>query len=166
MGPLFAVGVGERIKKELIENFNLHTIVRLPNGVFAPYAGIETNLLFFEKGKPTDEIWYYELPLPPDRQNMENPCYTKTRPVCYEEFEPLQKWWDNRQEDEHAWKIPAKEVAKNNYNLDIKNPRPTKLSEQRSPEDISSSVIEKEKKILEVMQEIQEELVEGWKNAE
>lgn len=140
--------------------------MRLPNGVFAPYTGIETNLLFFEKGKPTNEIWYYELQLPPDRQNMENPCYTKTRPLRYEEFEPIQEWWDNRQEDEHAWKITAEEAAKNNYNLDIKNPRSGKLSEQRSPKDISSSVIEKEKKILEVMKEIQVELIKGRENAE
>ena len=63
-GPLFAGGVAARIKKELLEDFNLHTIVRLPNGVFSPYTSIPTNLLFFQRDGPTEEIWYYELPLP------------------------------------------------------------------------------------------------------
>lgn len=165
-GTLFAAGVGARIKKDLIENFNLHTIVRLPKGVFSPYTGIETNLLFFEKDGPTKEIWYYELPLPLDRQDMENPCYTKTRPLRYEEFKSLQEWWGNRQENDFAWKISAEEAARNNYNVDIKNPNPKKLSEQRALEDILSGVIDKEKKILEVLQEIRTELLKGRKNAE
>ncbi len=64
MDFLFGEGVKTAIKEKLLEEFNLHTIVRLPNGVFAPYTGINTNLLFFEKGKPTEEIWYFEHPLP------------------------------------------------------------------------------------------------------
>jgi len=165
-GTLFAAGVGARIKKDLIENFNLHTIVRLPKGVFSPYTGIETNLLFFEKDGPTKEIWYYELPLPTDRQDMENPCYTKTRPLHYEEFEPLQKWWNNRQENDHAWKISGEEAARNDYNLDIKNPNQEKTSEQRTPEDILSSVIGEEKRILEIIQEIRTILLKGREDAE
>lgn len=121
-GTLFAAGIGTRIKKQLVEEFNLHTIVRLSKGVFAPYTGIETNLLFFERNGPTREIWYYELPPPPERQELENPCYTKTRPLRYEEFEPLQQWWNNRQENEHAWKVTAEQIAANDYNLDVNNP--------------------------------------------
>ena len=64
-GTLFGEGVKTRIKEELLKECNLHTIVRLPNGVFAPYTGINTNLLFFTKGEPTKEIWYYEHPYPP-----------------------------------------------------------------------------------------------------
>jgi hypothetical protein len=74
-GTLFGDGVCARIKEELLKEFNLHTIVRLPNGVFAPYTGIPTNLLFFDRSGPTREVWYYEQPLPEGRKN-----YTKTAP--------------------------------------------------------------------------------------
>lgn len=100
-GFLFADGVGARIKQELMEGFNLHTIVRLPNGVFAPYTSIPTNILFFERGAPTKDVWYYEQPLPLGQKN-----YTKTRPVQFEEFASLLAWWSNREENEHAWQVP------------------------------------------------------------
>jgi type I restriction enzyme M protein len=157
-GTLFASGVGARIKKELIDNFNLHTIVRLPKGVFAPYTGIETNLLFFERDGPTKEIWYYEHPLPPERQKLKNPCYTKSKPLRYEEFEPLIKWWNDRVENEHAWKIAVEDVIKNDYNLDIKNPNKVSAKEYRKPEEIVTSIIEKEKKIFELLVEIRDKI--------
>ena len=160
-GTLFGDGVSARIKKELLEGFNLHTIVRLPKGVFAPYTSIETNLLFFERGGPTKEIWYYELPLPEGRKN-----YTKTKPLKFEEFGPVIEWWNNREENEHAWKVPVEEVIKNNYNLDIKNPNRAKEEEHRPPEEIVASVMEKEKRILEIMQEIQAQINQGWQDAE
>ena len=72
-GTLFGDGVCARIKEELLKEFNLHTIVRLPNGVFAPYTSIPTNMLFFDRSGPTQEVWYYEQPLPEGRKN-----YTKT----------------------------------------------------------------------------------------
>lgn len=165
-GTLFATGVGARIKKDLVENFNLHTIVRLPKGVFAPYTGIETNLLFFEKDGPTKDLWYYELPLPLGRQEMENPCYTKTRPLRYEEFESLQSWWSDRREIEHAWKVTKEQIAEKDYNLDIRNPNQKKTGEQRATEEIVSSIIDKEKRILEIMQEIQIQIQKGWKNGD
>ena len=80
-GTLFGDGVCARIKEELLKEFNLHTIVRLPNGVFAPYTSIPTNLLFFDRSGPTKDIWYYEQPLPEGRKN-----YTKTQPLQFEEF--------------------------------------------------------------------------------
>ena len=132
--------------------------MRLPKGVFAPYAGIETNLLFFERDGPTSEIWYYEHPLPPERQKLKNPCYTKTKPLRYEEFTPLQKWWNNRDENENAWKVSIDDVLKNDYNLDIKNPNKEKDIEYRPLEEIVTNIIEKEKKIFELMQEIQEQI--------
>ncbi|CAM4393583.1 type I restriction-modification system subunit M [Deinococcus marmoris] len=104
-GFLFAQGVGARIKQEMLEGFNLHTIVRLPSGVFAPYTSIPTNILFFERGEPTQEIWYYEHPLPTGQKN-----YTKTRPVQFEEFAPLLAWWSNREESEQAWRVPWAEL--------------------------------------------------------
>jgi type I restriction enzyme M protein len=116
-GTLFGEGVKTRIKEKLLEDCNLHTIVRLPNGVFSPYTGIKTNLLFFTKGQPTQEIWYYEHPYPPGYKS-----YSKTKPIKIEEFAPEKAWWDNREESEFAWKVPIQVIKDNGYNLDIKNP--------------------------------------------
>jgi type I restriction enzyme M protein len=104
-GTLFGEGVKTRIKEKLLTECNLHTIVRLPNGVFNPYTGIKTNILFFEKGKPTKDIWYYEHPYPPGQKS-----YNKTNPIRIEEFEPEKKWWRKRVENEHAWKVDFKEL--------------------------------------------------------
>jgi type I restriction enzyme M protein len=160
-GTLFGDGVCARIKEELLNKFNLHTIIRLPKGVFAPYTDIETNLLFFERDGPTKEIWYYEVPLPEGRKQ-----YTKTKPMRFEEFKPVIEWWHNREENEHAWKVPVEDVIKNNYNLDIKNPNKAKAEEYRPPEEIVASIIEKEKRIFELMQEIQAQIRKGWGDAE
>lgn len=102
-GTLFGDGISAVIKEEMLKEFRLHTIVRLPQGVFAPYTDIPANLLFFERGGPTDTIWYYELPLPEGRKK-----YSKTAPLQFEEFEPVLAWWNDRQEGEkcpHAWKV-------------------------------------------------------------
>lgn len=157
-GTLFDTGIGARIKKELLDNFNLHTIVRLPKGVFAPYTGIETNLLFFEKDEPTKEVWYYELPLPPDRQEMGTPCYTKTRPLQYEEFEPLQKWWNQREENKYAWRVPVEVFVKNEYNLDVKNPTSQEKDKVLPPEQLVNEVLEKEQRIIRLIEEIKQAL--------
>jgi len=95
----------------------VHTIVRLPQSVFAPYATVNTNLIFFEKGKPTKEIWYYEHTLPDGQK-----AYSKTKPIRLEEFEPIKQWWNNRQESEAAWKVPIQSIIDRNFDLDIKNP--------------------------------------------
>jgi len=116
-GTLFGEGVKTRIKEELLEKCNLHTIVRLPNGVFNPYTGIKTNLLFFTKGEPTKEVWYYEHPYPEGYKS-----YSKTKPLRIEEFTPEKAWWDNHEENEFAWRVPIEEIKSNGYNLDIKNP--------------------------------------------
>jgi type I restriction enzyme M protein len=115
-GTLFGDGVTARIKEKLLEECNLHTIVRLPNGIFAPYTDINTNLLFFTKGEPTKEIWYYEQPLPEGYKK-----YTKTKPVRIDDFAGLSEWWDNRIENELAWKVSIDTIKANNYNLDVKN---------------------------------------------
>src|SRR6266550_3076149 len=123
-GTLFGDGICARIKDELLKDFNLHTIVRLPNGVFAPYTSIPTNLLFFDRSHPTEEVWYYEQPLPEGRKN-----YTKTQPIQFEEFAGCLEWWSKREENGRAWKIPAKDLLEYNtdstlkaVNLDRKNP--------------------------------------------
>jgi type I restriction enzyme M protein len=121
-GTLFGTGVKSRIKEELLKECNLHTIVRLPKGVFAPYTGINTNLLFFTKGEPTHEIWYYEHPYPPGVKS-----YNKTKPIRIEEFEAERAWWggekrEGRVENECAWRVPVEEIRAADYNLDRKNP--------------------------------------------
>ncbi len=157
-GTLFGDGVCARIKKELLEEFNLHTIVRLPNGVFAPYTGIPTNLMFFERNGTTKDIWYYELPLPEGRKQ-----YTKTQPMQFEEFKPVIEWWKDRQENEYAWKIPVKKVVENGYNLDIKNPNSKQDLEHLPPEQLAESILKKELRIAEIMNEIKQILAEGIK---
>lgn len=116
-GFLFGEGVATRIKENLLEKCNLHTVVRLPNGVFAPYTGIKTNLLFFEKGKPTRDVWYFEHPYPDGVKN-----YNKTKPINIKEFDLEKAWWNKRVENEYAWKVSYAELKQRNYNLDIKNP--------------------------------------------
>lgn len=116
-GSLFGEGVKTRLKEKLLEECNLHTIVRLPNGVFAPYTGIKTNILFFTKGEPTKHVWYYEHPYPPGYKS-----YSKTKPLRIEEFELEKKWWTKRKVTDQAWKVSAKDIKEAGYNLDIKNP--------------------------------------------
>jgi type I restriction enzyme M protein len=159
-GTLFADGVAARIKEHLLTNFNLHTVVRLPNGVFAPYTSIPTNLLFFDASGPTDTIWYYEHPLPEERKN-----YTKTKPLRYEEFEPLLQWWDEREENERAWQVAVSEVLKYDdegnllsANLDLKNPNAGEDFEHVAPEKLVARIVKKEQQILVLMGEIQQSL--------
>jgi type I restriction enzyme M protein len=116
-GTLFGEGIKTRIKEQLLTTCNLHAVVRLPNGVFAPYTGIKTNLLFFTKGTPTEHVWFYEHPYPPGVKN-----YNKTKPMRLEEFAAEKAWWSNRVENEQAWKVSADDIKARNYNLDIKNP--------------------------------------------
>jgi type I restriction enzyme M protein len=162
-GTLFGDGVCARVKEQLLREFNLHTIVRLPNGVFAPYTSISTNLLFFERSGPTKEIWFYEIPLPEGRKN-----YTKTMPMQFEEFSECVKWFHpigKRRENEHAWKVRAEEVIRYDEagslvsgNLDIKNPSGKASLEHLPPELLLGDIIAKEQRILEIMDEIRAEL--------
>ena len=116
-GTLFGEGVKTRIKERLLTECDLHTIVRLPKGVFAPYTSINTNVLFFTKGRPTKNVWYYEHPYPEGYKS-----YSKTKPMRIEEFKPEKKWWKKRKESERSWKVPIADIRARGYNLDIKNP--------------------------------------------
>jgi type I restriction enzyme M protein len=116
-GSLTGDGVKQRVREKLLTDCNLHTIVRLPNSVFQPYATVATNLLFFDKGKPTKDIWYYEHRLPEGQKS-----YSKTKTIQVQELDPIKKWWKKREESDICWKVNIKTIADRNYDLDIKNP--------------------------------------------
>jgi len=152
-GTLFGDGVCARIKEELLKNFNLHTIVRLPNGVFAPYTGIPTNILFFDRMGPTKEIWYYEQP-----KRRQGGNYSKSRPMLYQEFASCLAWWDDRKENEWAWKVRAERIAANRYNLDCRNPNSFDVLEHKLPEELIDQILGKEERILSIVREIKSNL--------
>ncbi len=162
-GTLFGDGVAARIKAEMLAEFNLHTIVRLPNGVFAPYTVIPTNLLFFDRSGPTKDIWYYELPPPEGRRN-----YTKTKPLQIEDLATCTKWFRSpRAATEHAWRVAASDVVRHDddgkvvaCNLDIRNPRSTQALELLPPEQLADDILADERRIVEIMESIRADLDE------
>jgi type I restriction enzyme M protein len=115
-GSLTGDGVKQRVRQKLLEDCNLHTVIRLPTSVFQPYATVPTNLLFFDKGTPTKEVWYYEHKMPEGYK-----AYNKTRPIQLKEFDPIKAWWSNRQESDIAWKVDINTIIERGYDLDIKN---------------------------------------------
>jgi len=155
-GTLFADGIAARIKKQLVEDFNLHTIVRLGEGIFAPYTDIPCNLLFFEQGEPTKQIWYYELLPPADKRK-----YSKTKPLMFEEFDEVKKWWNKRKESDKAWKVKITDIIQNDengklisVNLDNKNPNKKNEFEFKEPSELVTSILSKEQRIFHLMKEI------------
>jgi type I restriction enzyme M protein len=140
----------------------LHTVVRLPEGTFAPYTDIPTNLIFFDTSGPTGDIWYWEQPLPEGRRK-----YSKTAPLQYEELANCLTWCGNREEGPQAWKMRASDVIKRDdqgrvlaVNLDIKNPHAKAAIDHRPPEEIVESVIAKERQVLTILDEIKALLAE------
>ncbi|MCY4047467.1 MAG: class I SAM-dependent DNA methyltransferase [Candidatus Dadabacteria bacterium] len=152
-GTLFGEGVKTRIKKQLLETCNLHTIVRLPNSVFRPYASIGTNLLFFTKGEETRHIWYYEHKVPEGQA-----AYSKTKPIRLEHLQPCADWWDKRRENENAWKVDIKEIRERNYNLDIKNPHGRKTERQHTSKQLLSMLHRSFAESNELLNRLKEEL--------
>lgn len=134
-GFLFSEWVDARIKEKLLTDCNLHTIVRLPNNVFAPYASVATNLLFFTKGEPTKEIWYYEHQVPEWQKT-----YNKTNPIKLSEFDGERKWRDNREESEVSWKVSIEDIKAKNWNLDIKNPNKIEIKEELNTQEIIGKI--------------------------
>ena len=147
-GSMFGDGITARLKEELMEKCNLHTIVRLPKKVFAPYTDVKTNLLFFEKGSPTKEVWYYEHPYPTGRKS-----YTKSQPINIKEFDLEKAWWNNREENEYAWKVSAEDIKASGYNLDINNPHQV-ANNLGAPEEILEQYRTLEKSINSIQQKI------------
>lgn len=148
-GVLSNTGVAARVRQELLEQFNLHTILRLPNGVFSPYTPIPTNVLFFDHSHSTKDIWYYEHPLPEGRKN-----YTKTRPIQLEEFEPCLEWWNRREENNQAWRVSADLFAQNGFNLDMKNPHGGEDIVNKPPREIVKNLLSLEQRISSVIDDI------------
>ncbi len=147
-GTLFGEGVKTRIKEALLAECNLHTIVRLPNGVFNPYTGIRTNLLFFSKGAPTTHVWYYEHPYPPGAKS-----YNKGKPIRIEEFEGERAWWGeekdgfkSRVENEQAWCVSIDQIKAGNFNLDLRNPH----NPDTDPGDVDQLLLEYEKLLAQI----------------
>lgn len=152
-GVLFGEGVATAVKKKLLTECNVHTIVRLPQGVFNPYAGVNTNLIFFEKGKPTKEIWYYQLPLPEGLKQ-----YTKNRGITSQEFNPVREWTKNRVENINAWKISITEIESRNCNLDFKNPNGNTKIEHNDPKKVLEMIVKTEKEVAKLLCKIKEEI--------
>lgn len=161
-GILFGDGIAARIKADLLEQFNLHTVVRLPEGTFAPYTDIPTNIIFFDTSGPTRDIWYWEQPLPEGRRK-----YSKTLPLQYEELQACRAWWSNRQEGSQAWKVIGPDLIKRDeqgrvtaVDLDLKNPRALDVADHRPPEQIIESAFLKEKAVLNMLDELRVLLAE------
>jgi type I restriction enzyme M protein len=138
-GTLFGEGVKTRLKEHLMEECNLHTIVRLPNSVFRPYSSIGTNLLFFEKGEPTKDIWFWEHRVPEGQK-----AYSMTKPIRFEHLQGCIDWWGGakrkgREEGPLAWKVTADEVKARGYNLDIKNPHEV-ADDHGDPDELLASL--------------------------
>ncbi|MFT3790486.1 MAG: class I SAM-dependent DNA methyltransferase [Rudaea sp.] len=149
-GTLFGDGVAAAIKKQLVEDFNLHTIVRLQQGVFAPYTDIPANLLFFDRNGKTQDIWYYELPLPEGRKK-----YSKTAPMQFEEFAECLAWWRERKEGPQAWKASVADIAQRGYNLDLKNPNAKQDLEHAAPAELVARMRAHEGEALRLIAEIE-----------
>lgn len=152
-GTMFGDGIKNAIKKRLLEECNLHTVVRLPVSVFRPYASVKTNLLFFEKGKPTKNIWFYE-----HRVVEGQKAYSMTKPIRFEYFQDCIKWWGGskrkrRIETELAWKVSIDEVRKGDFNIDFKNPNKVE-EEAKDPEILLAKLQETETETTELQNKL------------
>ena len=159
-GSLFGEGVKTRLKEHLMEQCNLHTIVRLPNSVFRPYASIGTNLLFFQKGEPTRDIWFWEHLVPEGQK-----AYSMTRPIRVEHLNDCAAWWGGaerkgRKECERAWRVGAEDIKARGYNLDIKNPH-SEGEDHGDPEALLEELNAAEAKLTAVRGQLKEVLAEA-----
>lgn len=154
-GSLTGDGVKQRIRQKLLEDCNLHTIVRLPNSVFQPYASVATNLLFFIKGQPTKKIWYYEHQLPENYKS-----YSKTKPIQLAEFDTLKSWWTNREPNEQAWEVDIATIKTNGYNLDIKNPHRAEEEKQHSSAELFDLLHQSFAKGGQLLEQLRKKLVQ------
>ena len=136
-GMLFNPGAAIRVRQDLIRDFNLHTIVRLPMGVFAPYAkNIKTNILFFDRNGSTKRIWFYEHTPPEDRKN-----YSKTKPIQFDDLKALIDWSQEKVSGDHSWCIDASDITTDDCNLDFKNPNGFEELTHQSPSALVEKIV-------------------------
>ena len=152
-GSLTGEGIKQRVREKLLSECNLHTIIRLPNSVFQPYATVATNLLFFVKGKPTKEVWYYEHRLPVGQKS-----YSKTKLIRLEEFNPIKEWWNNRKENDLSWKVDIKTIIERGYDLDIKNPNKQEEVHEYSSAELIDLLGKSMQKSEELLNKLKSEL--------
>jgi len=145
-----------RVRKELLENFNVHTIISLPKGVFtvSGKTPVKTNLLFFDKTGPTEEIWYYEIQPPEGRKN-----FTKTRPMRDEDWQDCFEKWQKREVGENSWIVKFEDIDKETYELTPRNPNKMKKKEYRPPAEILEEIVKKEKEVVNLLEELKEFLI-------
>jgi len=156
-GPLFANGIARKIKEKLLKEFNLHTIIRLPETVFEPYTTIATNILFFDKTKPTNEIWYYQMKVSERLRGVtraKEPKYTKTNPISYEDFTDVLSWAKKKKQNKNAWKVKVSEIK--DYNLDMKNPNDKDETIDLAPHELIDNILKDEEKTLELLREVKD----------
>lgn len=149
-GTLFNVGVASRIKEQLVKGFNLHTVVRLPFGVFEPYTPIRSNVLFFDASGPTEATWFYEVAIPDGRKK-----YTKTKPLRAEDLEECVAWWNKREENEWAWRVSIGDIVEAGYNIDFPNPSRPEASLPEDPDELMGLINENQKVISESLASLQ-----------
>ena len=145
-GSITGDGVKARIREKFLTDANLHTIIRLPQSTFFP-ATVSTNLLFFEKGIKTKDIWYYEHKLPEGQKS-----YSKKKPIQFNEFQPILDWWNDRKESDVAWKVNVKDLK--NWNLDIRNPFVEDEEIEHTKEELIETIKESQNKISNLLKEI------------
>lgn len=147
------------IKKKLLNEFNLHTIIRLPGGVFAPYTSIKTNILFFDNKSKTNSIDYYEIPLPEGVKNG----FTKTRPFKKTHIKEAKDWllkFEKSTEDENAYTVGISEIEARNYNLDVSNPTNIKEEKTFTLDELMERLDNNTKEIQSLIGDLQEVLKE------
>jgi len=152
-GVLFGDGVGARIKQQLLADCDLHTVVRLPDGVFEPYTAIPSNLLFFDKTGRTKAVWFYEIAPPEGRKK-----YSKTKPMRFEEFADCQAWWTSREENERAWRVPIADLEATGFNLDLRNPNSPDDLAHRPAGELLEELIATEHEILGLLEGLRGEI--------
>ncbi len=154
-GVLFRGDAFADVKRDLLESYDVHTIVSLPGGMFQPYSGVKTNVLFFERGRPTRDIWYYEV------QPAGGGRFTKGNPIRDRDLDELCAMWSERPATERSWRVPVAEVVARGYDLTAKNPnRPADVA-RLSPEELVVSALSKEGQIAALLEEMQALLAGG-----
>jgi len=154
-GVLFRGDAFADVKRDLLESYDVHTIVSLPGGVFQPYSGVKTNVLFFERGRPTRDIWYYEV------QPAGGGRFTKGNPIRDRDLDELRGLWDERPATERSWRVPVAEVVARGYDLTAKNPNRPADAARLSPEELVASALSKEGQIAALLEEMQALLTGG-----